>query len=140
MRYSLFILLLFAGIHAFGAQPDSARLRKAVVALNSALIKKDTVQLKMLLKDDIHYIHSNGWMELKKDVINDLYNGKLTYKKINVSSEKIGLNGTVGTVEMEADLDVLLDGKPVQLKLKINQLWTWKNDRWELFTRRSIKI
>jgi hypothetical protein len=140
MRKLLTILLLFVSLGVLAQKRDTTSLAWCVREFNKALVNRDTVELNWLLRDDIHYIHSNGWVQLKRDIINDLYNGKLTYKNIDVTSRGVKLNGPMGAVEMKADVDVLLDGKTVHLNLKINQLWTWKNDRWELFSRISEKV
>jgi hypothetical protein len=35
------------------------------------------------LHNDVSYGHSNGWVETKTNIIKNLYNGKLAYKKID---------------------------------------------------------
>lgn len=139
MRKLLTILLLFITLSTFAQKRDTTGLSWCVLQFNSALVNKDTVELNWLLRDDIHYIHSNGWVQSKTDIIDDLYNGKLTYKNIDVTSRTVKFNGTIGTVEMMANMDILMGGKPMHLSLKINRLWTWKNDKWELFSRMSEK-
>lgn len=133
-------MLLFIAVGAFAQRRDTTGLAWCVREFNSALVNKDTVELNWLLRDNIHYIHSNGWIQSKNDIINDLYNGKLTYKNIDITSRTVKLNGAIGAVEMIANVDILMDGKPMHLSLKINQLWTWKTDRWELFSRMSEKV
>src|SRR5690349_18996785 len=123
MRSLLTILLLFITIGAFAQKRDTTGLSWCVREFNKALVNRDTVELNWLLREDIHYVHSNGWIQLKRDIINDLYNGKLTYKNIDITSRVVKLNGPIGAVEMRADVDVLMEGKPLHLSLKINQLW-----------------
>ena len=88
----------------------------------------------------MRYYHSNGWLQVKKDVIEDLYNGKLTYKEISAKIESVHLNGDIGQIRTVLDVDVSLNGKPIQLKLKVVQVWVWKENRWELYSRHSEKI
>ena len=57
-------------------------LKDAVTKLDKALVQKDTVTLKQLLHKDLSYGHSNGWVENRNEVIKNLVQGKLTYKKI----------------------------------------------------------
>ena len=68
----------------------------------------------------------------------DLYNGKLTYKKINVSNKSLHFIGkNLASVQMTAEIDVELNSKPMHLNLDVVQMWSWKENRWELFSRLS---
>ena len=46
------------------------------------LINKQYDSLGFLMDDQLKYIHSNGWVQSKKEVIDDSKSGKLTYQKI----------------------------------------------------------
>lgn len=141
MRYFLFIIFLVLGTGVFAHKADSLELVKSVADLNSALISRDTFKLKVLLRDDLHYYHSNGWEQLKKDVIEDLYNGKLTYKRISPSEQSVHFIGNnLAQVKMVADIEAVLNGKPIHLNLNVVQMWGWKDNRWELFSRLSKKV
>ncbi len=138
MRCRILILLLFISI---GAQAQKqGDLEKAVAQLDMALITKDTVALKMLLDDEVSYGHSNGWIETKRDVIDDLFNGKLTYKQIRQESQSVQVSGKVAYARYVAGLDIEMNGKPIQLKLSVLQVWVWKNKHWTLFARQSTKV
>jgi hypothetical protein len=139
MRY-LVAILLFLSTGAFAQKPDTMKLAWSVHAFNTALVKKDTVQLNRFLRDDVRYYHSNGWLQLKKDMIDDLYNGKLTYNQINASSPMIHFDGNIAQVGTMADVDVTMNGKQIQLKLKVVQVWIWKNKKWEMYSRHSEKV
>ncbi len=140
MRYLIVILFVLISGSASAAEPDSASLVRSVAELDHALINKDTVMLKRLLKEDVHYYHSNGWVELKRDMTADLYNGKLTYREIKVESQYIRVTGNVGLVKMIVDVDVTMRGAPVKLKLNVLQHWVWKNYKWELAARKSETV
>ena len=140
MRYFFITLMILLSGSVFAAMPDSSSLAKSVADLNDALINKDTVKLKKLLKDDVHYYHSNGWVELKRDMVQDLYNGKLNYKQINVTSQSILARGNMGQVRMMVDIDVTMMGRPVQIKLDVYQQWVWVDNGWKLVARKGQKV
>jgi len=133
------ISLLITSVGVYAQKADTISLKKAVVELNEALQKRDTVQLKKLLDDKLNYGHSNAWVQTKRDIINDLYNGKLTYTSINAEQAQVIVNGSTALVRAVASLDVVMNGKPMQLKLNILQMWIW-NKGWKLFGRQSVKI
>jgi len=140
MRYIVTILVLLLSIGASAQKQDSVYLVSSVADLNFALVHKDTTRLNILLKDDLHYFHSNGWEQSKRDVIEDLYNGKLTYNNISQHSREIHLMGQIAQVKTNVDIEAVLNGKMMDLKLNVVQVWVWKNGRWELYSRHSEKV
>ena len=139
MRLIIYILLLFVNTGAFAQGPDVKGLGHSVADLDKALIGKDSVALKWVLSDDVSYGHSNGWVETKREMISDLFNGKLSYNRIVPSKPEIVTNGSVASVRMVADIDVMMEGKPMSFKLKVLQVWVWDNEHWRLFARQSVK-
>jgi hypothetical protein len=139
MKQLLIIILFFVSVRCF-AQSDTVSLKKAVVSLNEALLKKDTVLLKRLIDNKLDYGHSNGWIQDNRSIVEDLYNGKITYNKIDQAAPMIVLNGNVASVRANADIDVEVNGNNVKMRLTILQVWIWKNKKWLLFTRQSGKL
>lgn len=140
MRYLIAILLLFVSAEVFAANRDSVSVAVAVNELNRALVNKDSLKLNELLTENAHYYHSNGWLELKRDVIDDLFNGKLTYNQVNITLQRVRPMGEIAQARMIADVDVSLNGKTIQLKLKVVQVWVRRGDRWQLYSRHSERI
>jgi hypothetical protein len=85
MRALFIIFLLAVSIPGFAKKANEERLKVAIADFDKALIDKDSIALKRLLSDELSYGHSNAWLENKQEVIADLYNGKLTYKKLTRS-------------------------------------------------------
>lgn len=144
MRLLLLIALLFVQATAFAKtriKPDSANLARSVEVLNEALIKKDSVTLNKVLHKRLTYGHSNGWMQSKKEVIADLFNGKLTFTKIERSNVKMEIERETATVRCEALIDVIHEGTPLSIKLNILQVWVWKDkEGWKLMGRQAVKV
>ncbi|MBS1772547.1 MAG: nuclear transport factor 2 family protein [Bacteroidetes bacterium] len=138
MRYIVTISLLFIYSTLF-AQSEKA-LSIAADGFNNALIERDSNALKTLLHEKLVYGHSNGWKQTKKEVIDDLFNGKIAYHKISQSEESIVMDGNTATVRSIADIDVTMEGKDLHFKLHVLQVWIWKNKKWQLFGRQSAKI
>lgn len=141
MRYFITILFFFFYAAASAQKADSADLVRCVASLNKALIKPDSFRLKLLLRNDVHYYHSNGWLQSKREVIEDLYNGKLVYKKITPFAQEVHfIDNNLAEVAMQVDIDVALNGKPVVMKLNVVQSWAWNKERWELVSRVSKRV
>lgn len=139
MRYLLIISLLFVNIGVFAQKQDTKSLLDAIHELDKALLNKDSVALKVLLSDDLSYGHSNGWIQSKRDVIDDLFNGKIIYRRISGEPQNERMDGNIALLRAITDVDVELNGKPVHLTLNVLQVWVWKNKHWMLFARQSVK-
>ena len=140
MRLISTTILLCLGCVSFAQQPDYAALNHAIADFDKALESQDSLALRWLLHDKVSYGHSNGWIESKKEVIADLYNGKLIYKKIAATKPEINTSGNVAAARSIADIDAALDGKMMSFKLKVLQVWTWEDGHWTLFARQSVPV
>jgi hypothetical protein len=121
-------------------QPDRASLNLSMMVFDRALEKKDSISLNRLMSDQITYGHSNGWIETKKDVIADLYNGTISYERIVTTQPEVTIAGNVAQVRSTADIWAKLNGENGIYKLKVLQIWLWQNGRWVLFARQSAPM
>jgi len=136
MKFRLTILLLLISSFTFA----QSSLKEAVTKLNVALVLKDTAVLKQLLHDDLSYGHSNAWIETKTDLMKNLYNGKLSYGKVETKELTISESGNHANVRSTTEIEYLLDGKEGKLKLHVLQVWIRTNNRWQLLARQSTKL
>ena len=140
MRYILSILFVACCLPVLAQQPDRASLNLSMMVFDRALEKKDSISLNRLMSDQITYGHSNGWIESKKDVIADLYNGTISYERIVTTQPEVTIAGNVAQVRSTADIWAKLNGENGIYKLKVLQIWLWQNGRWVLFARQSAPM
>lgn len=141
MRHIFTICLLFSAMISF-AQADSVSLKNAMADLDKALIDKDEKALSHLLNDHVTYGHSNGWVQNKSDIINDLKSGKLTYNRIENTSMVIAeINSDWATVRTNANANVAGTNVPAfDIKLQILQVWIKAKDGWQLIARQGVRL
>ena len=141
MRSSLLIVLFFLLVQQAAAQGrDTLGLKQAAHRLNEALTHRDERALQRLLDKRVSYAHSNGWIERKKELIENLFNGKLSYVAIRPWQEQFTVNEEKGLVKSKAEYDVLLSKQLLHFKLEATQLWQWKKGKWKLMSRQSVRI
>ena len=140
MKNIITAFFLVVSITTFAQSPDAKALDKAIKNFDKALLTRDSVALKNLLNEKLVYGHSNLWMETKKELIADLYNGKIKYKKIAPENAKINIEGTTAAVRNVSFIDAEMEGKVLSFKLTVLQVWVWTGNRWELFARQSVKM
>ena len=140
MKYILTICLFFTSAIAF-AQVDSVSLKEAMSNLNKALMNKDEKALVRLLHQGVSYGHSNGWVQNKTDIINDLKSGKLIYDKIENNSVTIAaINNKWATVRINTNAEGKVNGNSFQFKLHVLQVWLKAKSGWQLLARQSTKL
>lgn len=138
MRYIIALLLLVVSVEVF-AQADG-QLANACSGFNKALLSRDTVVLKKLVDSKIQYGHSNGWIQTRQDMINDLYNGKLTYTDIQQSDVQMRMESSIALVRSNMSIDAVMNGKAMQFKLAVLQVWKKEKAGWILIARQAGKI
>lgn len=138
----LFLVLLFAALlQTTRAQDDSLTLSDAIAKLDQALLKKDSAALDQLLDGKLSFGHSNGWVQTKQDVWNDLRDGRLEYLGLATEEVKfLQMGKELATVTMKVQAKGKLKEKEFDLKLTVMQVWKKDKKGWQLFARQSTKI
>lgn len=108
--------------------------------LNKSILSGDSIGIDLLLDNNINYVHSNGLIQTKAEVIRSVVSGQHDYRKINPRNIRFRLIGQGAVINMEAEVSLFLDGKPLELDLQIMQIWMKQdNDEWKLVARESTK-
>ncbi len=141
MKKVILLLALFVSVtHAWGKSSDSVNVKAAILTLDNALVAKDSNTIRSLLHPAVSYGHSNGWIEYKSDVTNDLTSGKLTYKSIKSENMVCVQSGKTMSVRFTTNVDVEMGGKPLTFTLKVLQVWVKQKGHWVLLSRQSVKV
>ena len=139
MKKIIVVILLFVNAVAF-SQKDTAAVLDAVVRLEKALVNKDSATLNALLHKNVAFGHSSGWVQTKKDVVNDMMNGFLAYTKIEDNSILIDANKEKAIVKEKITVSGIRDGKAFDLSLFVMEVWLQNKKGWQLYARQSTKL
>jgi hypothetical protein len=141
MKYLLitFILQTFAS-HAQtseAAKVDQLHLKKF-----EWFAKKNYDSINWVLDESVQYMHSNGWVQNKKEVIDDLKSGKLNYTSVAVdkSSVKIYENGSAVVTGTGTFSGTMPDGSTFSLRLLYSEVYIKVKKQWKLVNRLATKI
>lgn len=134
----LFISSLFI-VSVYAQSNQLSDIKQAVKTLHSALVNNDTVMLEKITENDLTYGHSNGWVQLKTDVIKDASSGVLVYKGYEEDSIEIKMNKNVAAVRFTANVDVVMKGTAGKYRLKVLEVWMKRSGMWRLFARQAVK-
>ena len=142
MKHKLIVLTIFLFFSAYVLAQTNEEKHVLTLSNNKFdwLIDKQIDSLSRSLDDRLIYIHSNGWTQNKKDVIDDLLSEKLTYKKIEVSDVQIRIYPNSAIVTGIGDFSGAIDEKPFDLKLAYTEVYVLNKKRWMLASRHANRL
>jgi len=132
----LFSLLFVA---ALAQTTEEDKLTVTVKEFHQALVQKNTISLNQQTDKALSYGHSNGWVQSKKDLINDFETGYISYQSFKEDSITVVINENMANVRFVADVEATLRGTASKLHLKVLEVWVKKSKRWVLFARQAVK-
>ena len=135
----LVLLLIFFSSSLVIGQ-DTIGLRKAITAIDMALLSKDTLNIEKLIAIDISYGHSNGWMQTKQDLMDDFTTGKIEYKKIESGDGTFVINKKTVAVRCITKVEGVVNGTAFNMSLQVLQVWKKVKNSWILIARQSVKM
>lgn len=138
MRLLITILLFFTYFFA-SAQTDEEKLITTMKEFHQALVKKNTVSINQQTDKALSYGHSNGWVQTKTDVIQDLETGYLSYQAFTEDSISVVMNRDMANVRFITDITATLKGTIFNFHLKVLEVWVKKGKKWLLFGRQAVK-
>lgn len=104
------------------------------------MTKKQLDSLNNILDARVVYVHSNGWQQNKKEIIDDLKSGKLVMNHVTVIEAKARVYKGAVIINGKGKFDVMVDGKAVVLDLLYTEVYVRKNAGWLLVTRHANRI
>ena len=139
MKVVIIVFFSLLGARCF-AQSDVDQLTATVKDFHQALVKKDIASINRRTDQALSYVHSNGWVETKADVIKDLQSGLISYESFKEDSITISMSGAVANVRYVADVSATLKGTTNSFHLKVLEVWVKKDKEWLMFGRQAVKI
>lgn len=139
MKLLSVIFFLITASVSFAQQTDEIKLITTVKEFHVALVKKNYVSINQQTDKALSYGHSNGWVQSKKEVIEDLESGRLVYTEFKEDSITVVINDNLANVRFVADIEASLNGTAGRFHLKVLEVWVRKSKRWVLFARQAVK-
>lgn len=143
MRNILFFLILKSCFQLF-SQTNKDKIAKDIIFLHIKkfdwLISKQYDSLTEILDENLQYIHSNGWIESKEDMIENIKIGKLNYKDVDVSEVKVRVTKNTAILTGKGVFFVTMDSKDLEIKLLYSEVYSKKKGKWLLIHRHANKL
>lgn len=139
MRIIVTLIFVLTSLVAF-AQTEAAKV-DALHRQKFEWLTTNTIDsINYLLGDKVSYIHSNGWIQNREEVLNDMKSGKLQYKSIVVEESSINLIEQTAIVTGKGTFVGKVNTTEFALKLLYTEVYVKSNGRWKLVSRHSCKL
>ena len=143
MKKNLLVLFLLISLPFF-SQTKKDKIAHHIIALHQKkfdfMISKQFDSLSLILDADLKYIHSNGWVESKEDLLANLKSDKLVYEKVTVSETKVTLTNHVAIVSGKGLFSVILENQTLEIPLMYSEIYVKKRGKWLLLHRHANKL
>lgn len=105
------------------------------------LINKNYDSLNWLMHEQVQFVHSNGWIQSGKDVIEDLKTGKLNYTQIDIIDASVRIYQNTAVVSGKGHFRGLMpDKSEFNLTLFYTEVYIKVDGEWKLFNRLATKV
>lgn len=145
MKQVFLIFFLLIGSVAFAQKTkEESATEKFVLKLHETKFRW-MVQIKLdslnnILDDRIQYVHSNGWVQNKKEVIDDIRSGKLTMNNVTVTEASARVYKGFVIVNGKGNFNVLTEGKSVDIDLFYTEVYAKRANGWLLVSRHANRL
>ena len=104
------------------------------------LINKNYDSLNTILDERLNYVHSNGWIQTKKDIIDDLKNGKIEYQQVSTTEATVRFYDNTAILIANGKFTGLINNTPFALNLIFTEIYIKNGNKWLLVSRHANKI
>lgn len=138
-KLSISVLFLLCGLVTFGQSKQEQEVIQLSRAKFKWLVSKKVDSLQYYLDERLTYIHSNGWVQTKKELIDDLMSGKLTYNAIEVISDSIRVYPKSAVVTGRGKFTATMNGATNVFELTYSETYVLQKREWRLASRHASR-
>ncbi len=126
-------------IHVAGIAWAQSDVERAILDLSSRkfewLIARQVDSL-----EKVQYIHSNGWVQTKREVIDDMRSGKLVYRKVTTKEASVRLYSETAILTGLGTFEGINAGTAFLLDLRYTEVYVRATNHWVLVSRHSNRM
>src|SRR4249920_246689 len=121
-------MLLMSVILSFGQTTDQQIVENLARKKFQWMTRQRFDSLEAILDDRLKYIHSNGWVQSKQDVIADLKSGKLAMEQIDIHDLEVRVYEGVAIVTGRGKFSGNVNKTPFAIDLMFTEVYVRKNN------------
>ncbi len=141
MKKILLLAFVFTSLVSFSQSKETEAVNQLHKKKFSWMINKKYDSLDLILDSQIKFIHSNGWIQSKAEMIDDLKSGKLNYTAITIEESNARLyNHTVVVTGKGTFKGLMPDNSEFNIHLLYTEVYVKTKKQWRLVSRQATKI
>lgn len=140
MRCWILLLLLLTPFAGSAQSSKNAAVLQDELQRFDAMMRRDTVELKRWLSDDLIYRHSNGLLEDKQGHLKAIASGTLVYEHMTRDSVQVQCYGRTAIINGIARVRGRLQHTPFEVRLSYLAVYRKKGGRWQLLRWQSTRL
>jgi hypothetical protein len=133
-------VLLFLSIFAMSQNNDQQAVADLSLRKFDWLVHQQTDSLQMLLHDELLYIHSNGLVETKQEMLQNNQSGELTYISVKTDSLQVRMINSTAIVTGEGLFNGVINETRFEARLLFTEVYIRQNDAWKLISRHANQL
>lgn len=138
------ILILHFWIISLSATSQEANQEKYLLDLSRRkfdwMVAKQLDSLSQLLDKNMLYIHSNGLIQKKEEMLESFKAGSLLLDSVSVTDAAIRMFGATAIITGKGNFFGSMRGTPFQSTLLYTEVYVNENQRWKLVSRHANKL
>jgi hypothetical protein len=136
----IYTLVFFFSSLVVLAQSEAAKVDALHKQKFEWLINNKLDSMTYLLGDQVSYVHSNGWLQNREEVLNDMKSGKLQYKSIVVEESNVNLVEQTAIVTGKGTFTGKVNTTEFSMRLLYTEVYVKVNRHWKLISRHACKL
>lgn len=139
MKSNLLITLLFFCLTGFAQSKQEQEVLQLSKAKFKWIVNKNMDSLQWVLDERLTFTHSNGWVQSKKELMDDLKSNKLTYTAIDVVVASVRLYAKSAVITGKGKFTVTTDGTSTTFDLAYTETYVLQKRDWKLVSRHASR-
>jgi len=140
IRSILLLVLLLTGISGIAQTKEETEIMALSRKKFRWMVEAKLDSLDVILDERLSYIHSNGWVQSKKEFLEDFTNGKLTYHSIEVKEMSARVYKRSAVVTGKAVVETTLNGTRAIINLMFTEVYVVQKGGWKLVSRHASRL
>lgn len=140
MRIILLTLIGFSSFCSYSQTPEETAVNNLHKKKFEWLISGNADSLNVLLAPEVNYVHSNGWIQNRAEVLGDMKNGKLNYRSVVVEESSVNIFENTALVTGKGVFSGVMNGTAFSIKLLYTEVYVKTTGRWKLAGRHACKL
>jgi len=142
MKIIILITLFFTCTFSFGQSSETEKINQLHKRKFHWMVTKNYDSLNVVAEETLKFIHSNGWIQSKAELTEDLKSEKLNYTSIDVEESSVVMyhNKSAVVTGKGTFKGLMPDKSEFNVHLLYTEVYVKSKKQWKLVSRHACKI